>query len=204
MRSIIELQRIAMSDNELYATYYQLIGGGVKIPEGDNWDILRAVADSALFPNYKEHIRFAALSLDGIGLSHYGECSIVLRNNLIAHRASVFEENSVLFMKHRKISMSKADKLPKGYRATWKDRARLCVAKIHKNIDASTKADEYSALLLQQGATSEKDEFVEAHIYGPMTRRTIEHVKISPRRKKSATILKAMKEKLSKAGVTIS
>lgn len=69
-RSIIELQRIAMSDNELYATYYQLIGGGVKIPEGDNWDILRAVADSALFPNYKEHIRFAALSLDGMGLFH--------------------------------------------------------------------------------------------------------------------------------------
>jgi hypothetical protein len=205
-RSENELQQLATSDNELYATYYQLIGGGIKIPVGSNWDTLRAVTDSALFPNYKEHIRFAALSLDGMGLFNYGNCSIVLRDNMIAHRASVFEENSVLFMKHCHIKMWDAPKLPRGYRATWKERAKLCVAKLHDRINATTQAHEYPALLLQQGATSGDDEFVEVHIYGSMTRRAIEQVILSPRLKRAqrATILKALKEKLARIGVIIS
>ena len=102
--------------------------------------------------------------------------------------------------------MSEADKLPLGYRAAWAERGKLCVAKLHKSIDAATSPDEYSALLLKQGATSEDDQFVEAHIYGPITVRTIEQVAFYPRpkRRPSATILKALKEKLSQAGVPIS
>ncbi|HKQ08540.1 MAG TPA: hypothetical protein VJ464_25690 [Blastocatellia bacterium] len=205
-RSQGELQRLATSDHELYTTYYKLIEAEVRLPKGDNWDKLRAVADSALFPNYKEQIRFAALALDGKGLFNYGECAIVLRTDYIAHRASVFEENSVMFMKHHKISMWKSDKLPLGYRATWDERGKLCVAKLYKSIDAGTRPDEYSTLLLRQGATSEDDQFVEAHIYGPMTIRTVEQVILDPRlkRRQRATILKALKEKLSQAGVPIS
>src|SRR6266571_2723029 len=203
-RSDNELQRLATSDNELYATYYQLLAAGVRLPAGDKWDTLRVVADSALFPGYKEHIRFAALSLDGMGLFNYGNCLILLRDDLIAHRASVFEENSVLFMKHHGLKMSEAAKLPRGYRATWKDRAKVCLAKTHKRIDSATDASKYSALLLQQGATSEDDEFVEVHIYGSITIRTIERVILSPRlkRRQRATILKALEERLAKAGVT--
>ena len=95
-----EILRLATSQNEIYGTFYNLIGAGLRLPEGGKWDILRGVVDSALFPNYKEDIRFAALSLNGVGLSNYGEYSIMLRTDLIAHRASVFEENSILFMKH--------------------------------------------------------------------------------------------------------
>lgn len=205
-RSDNELQRLATSENELYATYYQLIESGVRLPAGDKWDTLRVMADSALFPGYKSHVRFAALSLDGVGLFNYGNCLIVLRDALIAHRASVFEENSVLFMKHHRIRMSEAAKLPRGYRSTWKDRAKLCVAKIHNRIDADTQANEYSALVLREGATSEEDEFIEVHIYGSISIRTIEKVILSPRlkRRQRATILKALKERLEKAGVTIS
>lgn len=205
-RSVNELQRLATSNNEIYATYYQLTEAEVRLPRGDKWDFLRSVTDTVLFSDHhKKHIRFAALSLDGNGLSNYGDCSIILRENMIAHRASVFEENSVMFMKHKKIPMSKADRLPKGYRATWGDRAKLCVAKLHKRIDATTLPDEYSALLLRQGANPEEDEFVEVHIYGPMTALTIEQVIISPKiKRKSRAILKALKEGLVKAGVIVS
>jgi hypothetical protein len=200
-----ELLRLVTSDHELYTTYYKLIEAEVRLPTGEKWDVLRAVADSTLFPNYKEQIRFAALTLDGKGLFNYGDCSIVLRPDYIAHRTSVFEENSVLFMKHHKIPMWKPDKLPLGYRATWEERGNLCVAKLYKSIDANTRPDEYSTLLLEQGGTSEDDQFVEAHIYGPITIRTVERVILDPRlkRRQRATIIKALKEKLSKYGVLI-
>src|SRR5688572_25073357 len=116
-RSANEVQRLATSDHEVYATFYQLIESGLKIPKGEKWDVLRAVADSSLFPNYKEHIRFAVLCFSGNGLSKYGDCYLVLRTFMIERLASVFEENYVLFMAHKNIRMGKVDNLPEGYKA---------------------------------------------------------------------------------------
>lgn len=87
-RSPGDLLRLANSDRDLFATYYQLRRAGLRLPAGDEWDYRRRSADLALFPDFEEHITFAALSLDGAGLSNYGACSIALRNDMIAHRAS--------------------------------------------------------------------------------------------------------------------
>jgi len=198
-----EMLRLATSDNEIYGTFYNLIGAGLRLPEGGKWDVLRSVVDSALFPNYKEQIRFAALSLNNVGLSNYGEYSIMLRTDMIAHRASVFEENSILFMEHHDIKIAEADKLPEGYRAKWDDRARLCVAKLSGRIDATTQTDEYSALLLRQGATSEEDEFVEVHIWGPLTVRTIEQVTLTDPKSVPRATIKTIRTKLEEAKVKI-
>jgi len=67
----------------------------------------------------REHIHYAALSLTDLGLtgSAYGECHILLREEMIAHRTSAFEENSPVFMKRHKITVWEAGKLPKGYRS---------------------------------------------------------------------------------------
>jgi len=201
-RSLNELQRLAKSDNELYATYYDLIEAGVRVPDGEKWDVVRVVADSALFPGYKEQIKFAALSMDGIGLKNYGECSIVLRTDMIAHRATVFEENSVLFMKRHNVRISDADQLLPGYRATWNNRGMLCVAKLHSMIDPTADPARYSAILLRSGRTSEEDEFVEVHVWGPMTVRTMERVSIiGPNRRAKRAIMNALKEGLARAGV---
>lgn len=98
-----EFQRLSTSDREGYATYYDLTEAEVRFPSGDKWDTLRPLADEALFPEFRKEIRFAALTLDGAGLPRFGECFLVLRTEMIAHRASVFEENSVLFFsKHFK------------------------------------------------------------------------------------------------------
>ena len=202
-RSPSELLRMANSDHELYATYYKLIRAGVRLPTGGEWDFRRKVADAALFPGFEEQITFAALSLEGTGLSHYGSCSIVLRNDLIAHRTSVFEENSVVFTERYRVAMKKG-KVPNGYRAPWANRGKLCVAKLDQSIDAATRPDEYSRLLMREGATSEEDQFVEAHIFGPWTARTIEQVSVSKRRKRADNVsIKWLERELKKFGVRV-
>jgi hypothetical protein len=204
-RSEIEVNRLASSSRQLYATYYELTEGRISLPAGDKWDVLRELADTILFWKSKQDIRFGALSLDGVGLPNYGPCSLVLRDDMISHRSSVFEENSAVFMERRRIRVSREPKVPKGYRAVWGDRGKLCVAKLASKIDSRTGPDKYSALLLRQGPTSEDDEFVEVHIFGAMTILTMEQVIVTaPNRNQKATILKAIKFKLAKHGVTAS
>lgn len=200
-----ELQRLITSDNEVYATFYQLLEAGVRLPTGDKWDTPRGVADKLLFSGYEKHIRFAALSTDGRGLNNYGACFIVLRTDMIAHRASVFEENSVLFMQHHDVNAKDGYKLPSGYLATWENRGKLCVAKLAADIDDATVSDAYSGLLLRQGSTSEDDDFVEVHIWGPMTIRTVEEVSFNPREKRTARAItnRANRERLAQFGVVI-
>ncbi|MEK6303476.1 MAG: hypothetical protein AABO41_22430 [Acidobacteriota bacterium] len=207
-RSSGDLLRLANSDSELYATFYELIEGGMRAAAADEWEFRRRVADAALFPGYFKDIRFAALSLDGIGLSTFGSCSIVLRNDMIAHRASVLEENSVLFAERHRVATKKGKKprgtVPPGYRGTWPDRGKVSAAKLHKSIDAGTGPAEYSGLLMHLGATSEEHEFVEAHIFGTMTVRTIEQVSVPKRRKSADNVnIKKLAEELRKFGVAV-
>ncbi len=66
-RPLGEVQRLATSDKQIYATYHQLTDAGVRVPEGDKWDVLRSTVGPAIFPDYHQHIRFAALSLGTLG-----------------------------------------------------------------------------------------------------------------------------------------
>jgi hypothetical protein len=55
---------------------------------------------------------------------------------------------------------------------------------------------------MRQGATSEDHEFVEAHIFGPVTVRTIEQVTISKGRKRADNVkVRKLQEELKKFGV---
>ena len=205
-RSSPDLFRLATSDREIYATYYQQIRAGVRLIHGDKWDILRAVVDDALFPNYKDHIRFAALSLDGQGLPKYGNCSIVLRDGMIAHRATTFEGNSVIFLSRCNIRMGQAYRLPRGHRSTWGERRKLCAAKKADQLHPSTDWAEFPELLLKERARAEDDDFVEVHIWGPMTRCTFEKVVIRPganATRAERARLKALKLTLDEAGVPV-
>lgn len=201
-----EVQRLSTSDNEGYATHYQLVDAGVRFPSGNKWDRLRPAADGALFPHYKDKIRFAALSLDGSGLPGYGECFLVLRTEMIKHRASVFEENSLLFFsRHYNPALDADASLPRGRRATWAARAKLCVAKLGHRIDAATPPGAYSGILLRPGSASTSEDFVEVNIWGPMTVRTLERVVTHkpsgvPARR---IIEQATQERLAKFGVPV-
>lgn len=200
-RSLDDVQRLANSRQQPYETYYQLIEAGLKLPNNDEWNRARELTDSVLFPRYKEQIRFAALSLDGVGLSTFGDCSIELREEMIAHRASVFNENSVLFMERHGVKVSRIPNVPKGFRAVWGERDKLCVAKLARGIDSTTAPNQYSKLLLAQGASPETHEFVEVHIFGPMTVLTMAKVKFTPA--KVGPRARALEFKLKSHGVAV-
>jgi hypothetical protein len=174
-RPLRDVDRVTSSDRELFSTFYGLTQGEVRLPFGDKWDRLRGMADETLFPGYRQHIRFAALSLDGIGLSSFGECSMTLRPDMIAHRATVFEDNSAAIMeKHRYQE-------PPGFRATWQERSRLCAAKCGIQIGPETSVSEFPQLLLQEGSNPGEQRFVEVHIWGAMTIHAVERVIVSRR-----------------------
>jgi hypothetical protein len=159
----LEACRLASSDRELQSTFYALLEAEVRLPAGDKWDRLRGLADEALFGKSRSKIRFAALTPDGRGLLHYGDCALVLREDMIAHRASVYEGNSAVFLYIYNYEP------PLGFRAIWKERAKLCVAKLADSLQPSTSEDYLPAMLLSDGVTPEDDSFVEVHIWGPLS-----------------------------------
>ena len=198
------VQRLFSADTEIYGTYLKEVRAGLRVPEGTGWDLLRSNADNALFGAAGAEIRFAALTLDAKGLFNYGDHVLFLREDMIAHRASVFEGNSALLVEsHRKKAAS--PEYPPGHRATWQERAKLCVAKLGSKIAPTTKPGEYATILLSAGATSAGDEFVEVHICGPVTIRTFERVALRKRTsrlgKKAAR--KQFRARLKKYGVAL-
>jgi hypothetical protein len=203
-RSDRDVLRLATSTRQLYASYHELIEGGIRMPDGNEWDMLREMTDTVLFPKYKQNIKFGALSLDGIGLSNYGSCSIVLRDNMISHRTSVFEENSAIFMERHGVKISRNPNVPKGYRAVWGERAKLCVAKLAQRFDSGTVPGEYSRILLKQGATSSDEEFIESHTWGPITVLTMERVIVTESNpSKRSVIRRTIEAKLAAHNVPV-
>jgi hypothetical protein len=151
----------------------------MQLPENDRWNRLRGIADTILFGDLnKQQIRFAALSLDGLGLESYGDCSMTLRRDMIEHRATVFEENSVMFMKRHSINGVDDFTVPPGYRAVWHRRADLCLSKLSGSLDRASPTDQFARILLSTGAKPEDDDFVEVHIWGPITIRSFQHVSV--------------------------
>jgi hypothetical protein len=104
------------------------------------------------------------------GSSSYGGYAIVMKDAAISKRASVFEENTLVFARRFKIVAG--GPIPLGYRATWEERNKLALAKLHSQFSHETDPD----ILLKEGGGTDKDDFIEVHIYGPLHRRAIEVV----------------------------
>ncbi len=170
-----KLLPIVIRDRDVFAAFHELAELRFlreSSPTGPDWNVVRPAAEVALLGGRKRinRLHYAALALDGRSLPHYGEVSILLRENLIAHRVSLFQENSAVYVYRHGVN------LPLGTRGTWGDRHKLCVAKLAAQITASTRPDEFPTILLKPGATGLDDNFVEVHVFGPMTFRTFEKV----------------------------
>jgi hypothetical protein len=197
-RPLEEVERLAASEHQIYATYYERLDAGVQSPYGDSWDSWRRKADATLFPLYERRIRFAALSLDGRGIERYGDCSLVVREALIEHRSTVFEDNSAVFLRDR------GYRLPPGRRATWEERSLLCVAKLARSIHTGTTPADFPGLLLHQGATAEDDRFIEVHIWGSLTAKSFERAVVSDKGKiRGRAFRKALRVRLAAVGIDL-
>jgi len=198
--SLGKINELLSSDNQLFGTFYKAVGGETRLPEDNEWDRIRQSVDSLLFPYYAEHIRFGSLSIDLTGISSYGNYSMVLKELAIRDRATVFEENSIMFIKKHRIVAG--DPLPLGYRATWTNRGSLVAAKLGKRLTSTTTEAEFPKLLANSDISN--PDFVEVHIYGAIHRRAIEHLCGSnPRQKADKVLLRSACRKLREIGATV-
>lgn len=194
-----KLSELVSSDYQLYQTFYQAIGSEGRLPEDNEWDKIRGSVDSLLFPYYHEQICIGSISIDRTGISGYGY-SMVLKEMAIKDRASVFEENTILFVKRHRIVAG--DPVPLGYRAPWMKRDLLAMAKLGKRLTPKTTEAEFSKLL---ASSDDRDtDCIEVHIYGSIHRRAIEHLSgHKPLRRADKVVLKSVIKKLKDIGATV-
>lgn len=209
-----DIQNLMTSDNVIYATYYQLLKAGLILHRDDEMNRYRKCSEEFLFPDYKEEIRFGALSLDGLGVQNYAmkkqgvfpnfQVHLSLNEEMIAHRSSVFEGNNVVWTKFKNPAVSELVDFPRGYRAIWSDRGKIAAVKHVNDIDSTTTKEQYPGILLCQGTQKEEDEFIEVHIYGSITRRALRRVKVKPPTRNGKKLeIKMIKEKLDLIGVEL-
>jgi hypothetical protein len=89
----------------------------------------------------------------------------------------------------------------RGHRAPWGDRAKLMVAQLSDHIRADSTTAEFPAVLIEQGATTDHDRFIEAHVWGSITVRTVEKVvylQSKPERGATKSRLKALAQALER------
>lgn len=194
------LRTFLTNSNALYSTYDLQVQGQTRKTAERQDDRNRRIAESILFGEYGEEIRYAALSLDGSGLKSYGDFALKLREIAIAKRAVTLEKNSFHFLQEHNLKFGEG--VPPGYRATWKDRHKLAVAKHAKDIAAYVPPEAYVRILLSSDGDRAKDRFIEVHIFGAFDNQAIESVKASTPKKKSfeAAFIAKIKDYLKRAG----
>lgn len=200
-RPVGKVHELAQSDNELYASFYQLVEAWCRIPEDNEWDRVRSAVDALLFPYYQREIKFAALSLNETGITGYGGLTMVLQEKAIKARATVFEQNTIEFCRNKKVSI--VGPVPAGYRAVWAERGDLAAAKLHRRITAATKNEAFPDILMSPSGHTAAD-FVEVHIYGPIHRRAIAKVTgKEPKRREDRILLRSIKSRFNEINVPV-
>jgi hypothetical protein len=197
---LVRLLPVLMDDASLISTYSLQIASGLRSPQSGGADSVRNSVEEAFFPNYSQHIRFAALSFDGWGQTAYGGCSVELKEVSVRTRSTVFDSPLFNFATNNGVVLT--NEVPKGFRATWGDRAKLAAAKIGAASDAST--EQTCARLFIPLVEDTRSDCIEVHIYGPLNRHSISRVSMAKEiRKPDILIQEAVREMLEENGAAI-
>ena len=201
-RSLDMVHELVTRENILYISFQKQVNSGLRLPNDDIWEIARPAVEATLFPHYSDQINFMCLTANNKGLTNYGSYSIVLKDHMICNRASVFEENSVIFMDKHKVVAGKP--VPPGYRASWSSRGKLAVAKLHSRIDPATSEDHFPEILMRSGADNSLDDFIEVHIYGPISPKAFERI-VGPKPVRGADLVlwKSVETKCRRHGIIL-
>ena len=173
-RSLGALSEWLNGSNELFVTFHKQVAYLGRHPQDNEWDPQREAAEAAINPYVYGDISYAALSLDGRGMTYYGDYAVTLSTFLIDDRSSVFEENPYHFNRTHHITIGQP--VPVGYRAIWFDRSDLAVAKLHSKIDQNTVSDDFPNILMEDRRDQPDCDYVEVHIYGAVHRKSISRV----------------------------
>ena len=167
----------------IYQNYEQLVEGGSRTPAQAESDRKRRAVGGLLFGSYAREIRYGALTLDNMGPPSYGEISFRLRNITVQNRVSFTETNTYDFVDQHGLTPGK--EIPKGYRAIWRNRDQLALAKLGRQLSNNQAREDWSKLLLQSEGNRATDEFIEAHIFGRFNIDSIEDVQFTPQKQTS-------------------
>ncbi|HER26149.1 MAG TPA: hypothetical protein ENI69_03475 [Rhodospirillales bacterium] len=191
-----------LEDNRiLYSTYKLQVDAETRKAASMNDDRQRHGTEGTLFGSYAGDICYAALSLDGAGLVSNGPCSVTISETTCEASATLLEENSYTFVRNRNILPG--DDIPLGYRALWRDRHKLAVAKLAHKVTPGTQDHTFKHLLLESDGNKENDEFLEIHLYGPFDNQSIDAVS-APRPEnapnKEKNDLRRIRDQITKSG----
>jgi hypothetical protein len=162
-------------EDPLYSSYSGAVRGRARAPALPHDDARRRAVDNALYAGYGEEMTFAALSVDGLGLSSYGLIHMELSDEAIARRATVFEENSFTFTE--KLKLPTGSLVPAGYLSLWHDRYMIGVIKLAAKVTNATSRSDIVSLVLWSEGDRSTDEFIEVHIYGTYSHKAVKKVR---------------------------
>ena len=114
---------------------------------------------------------------------------VSVKETSIKSRASALEENSYPFIKKHNINLVTL-KISFGYRSTWEDKLLLATAKLHKQINSTTKNDAFCKFVLFSEGKRETDEYIEVPIYKELTAYTVKSIFVpKPKDAKTRSII---------------
>ena len=196
------LQDLIETEHRTYSSYHKQLSAGTRVASNDIFDRTRAQFENALFPNFYQDMCFAALTLDDSWVHWFGEYAMILKEPMIAHRTTVFEENPFHFVRRLKLSLTAT--MPPGYRAVWDRRHDIAKAKLYSKLTSHTTQQDYPAILMNNANGSEEADYIEVHIYGPFTRAAIDNiVGPKPRSHEDRIIWRKFKMDAKKIGITV-
>jgi len=166
----------------LYTTYESMVDSGTRSPAPFVDDSHRCAVGGKFFGSYAKEIRYGALSLNNHSLHNYGEVFFTIKSKTIEKRTSFLSENTYHFAENNKVNLS--DPFPKGYRSDWNSRSILVASKLGSLLSPGDTSDQFSKLLVKQGADRSTDDCVEAHIHGTFNDYAVESICFSNQIKK--------------------
>ena len=163
-----------------YASYAQQVRGGLRAPATDTNDAHRRIVDTLIYDGYGEDICFAALSLDGRGVTSWGSIYLELDPATVAYRSTVLEENAYFFVRNHDLTLqtlpNRVDILA-GYLAEWDERHKLVAAKLAPRASALPNPPDFATTLISPGSGRADVDFLEVHIYGTFNYQAVASVR---------------------------
>jgi len=194
-RPLAKIHELLSNERTSYVSFQKEVNSGARQAEDNEFDKVRKQYEEALFPHFSAEIIFALLSLTEAGMVGYGTHTMTLKDKMIGHRSTVFEENPHNFVEKHGIVLNQP--IPPGYRASWGSRHDLAMAKLHSRIDSATEKAHHANIIATDNGGSGNSDWIEVHIYGSINRNAIENVSgPKPKLKADQVIWQSIQETL--------
>lgn len=161
------------SPTSIYSNYELLVAAEGRVPANRADDTMRCVVGGWLFGSFAHHIRYGMLSTTPTGLPTYGDIFFNLKSSAISHRTTFSEWNSYTFASRIANQLTPP---PPGHQSSCSTRADLAVAKLGDRIAKDQTEADMDELIAFRGKSRNEDDFIEAHIYGPIHQSAIETI----------------------------